>query len=104
MIAKKFLKSKPVCKVTFTLPVEAAPTAKKVALVGEFNNWDVKKAIPLKKQAKAGVFKALVDLETGKSFEFRYLIDGETWENDWQADAYNPTPYGEENSVVVTLN
>jgi 1,4-alpha-glucan branching enzyme len=104
MIEKKFMKSKPVCKATFTLPVEAAPDAKEVALVGEFNNWDISKAIPLKKAAKAGVYKALVELETGKSYEFRYLIDGETWENDWAADAYAATPFGEENSVVNTLN
>lgn len=104
MIKKQFLKTKPVCKATFTLPLEAAPEAKKVALVGEFNDWNVEKAIPLKKQTKAGVFKALVELESGKSYEFRYLIDGETWENDWDADAYVATPFGEENSVVVALN
>lgn len=104
MIKKQFIKNKPLVKATFTLPLEAAPKAKKVALVGEFNDWDLEKAIPLKKQAKEGVFKALVELETGKSYEFRYLIDGETWENDWQADAYAPTPFGEENSVVITLN
>lgn len=104
MIKKQFVKSKSVVKTTFTLPVEAAPTAKKVALVGEFNDWDLEKAIPLKKQAKDGVFKALVELEAGKTYQFRYLIDGETWENDWQADAYAPTPFGGENSVVITLN
>ena len=45
MIAKKFLKSKPVCKATFTLPAEAAQGAKKVFLVGDFNNWDTAEGI-----------------------------------------------------------
>ncbi|RMF04328.1 MAG: glycoside hydrolase [Bacteroidetes bacterium] len=102
MITKKFLKSKPVCKATFTLPVEAAPAAKAVALVGDFNDWKVEKAVKLKKQK--GQFKATVELEAGKEYQFRYLIDGENWENDWAADAYVPTPYGVDNSVVSTMN
>ena len=44
-ISKKFLKSKPVCKVTFTVPAEEA---KNVAVVGSFNEWN-QKATPLKK-------------------------------------------------------
>lgn len=104
MIKKQFLKSKPVCKATFMLPLEAAPEAKVVALVGEFNDWDKDKAIPLKKQKKDGVYKVSMNLETGKTYEFRYLIDGETWENDWAADDYVPTPFGQENSVVSALN
>ena len=102
MIAKKFLKSKPVCKATFTLPAEAVQGAKKVVLVGDFNDWDTKSGIKMKKQKD--VFKTTVDLETGKEYEFRYLLDGETWENDWAADKYVATPFGVENSVVSTLN
>ena len=103
MIAKKFLKSKPVCKATFSLPVEAAPEAKQVAIVGDFNEWNATEAPVMKKQ-KNGIFKATVELEAGKEYQFRYLIDGETWENDWQADAYVPNEFGLDNSVVSTLN
>ena len=39
-IKKQFLKSKPVCKVTFSLPAEEA---KKVSVVGSFNEWNAKK-------------------------------------------------------------
>lgn len=102
MIAKKFLKSKPVCKATFSLPTEAVATAKKVVLIGDFNNWDTEAGISMKKQKN--VFKATLDLETGKEYEFRYLLDGEVWENDWAADKYVATPFGVENSVVSTLN
>ena len=45
-------------------------------------------------------FKASVELATGRHYEFRYLVDNETWVNDWEADAYYPTPYGVENSVI----
>ena len=40
-IKKQFLKSKPVCKVTFSLPAEEA---KKVSVVGSFNDWNEKKS------------------------------------------------------------
>ena len=100
---KQFLKSKPVCKVTFSLPKEAAENAKKVQVVGDFNDWNVKKGYSLTK-LKNGSFKKVVNLESGKEYEFRYLIDGETWENDWNADKYVSTPYGTENSVVIALN
>jgi len=103
MIKKQFLKTKPVCKATFTLPAEAAPEAKEVTLVGDFNDWDADNGVKMKKQ-KSGVFKAVVNLEAGKEYEFRYLIDGEAWENDWEADKYVSTPFGVDNSVISALN
>jgi 1,4-alpha-glucan branching enzyme len=99
MIKKQFLKSKPVCKVTFSMPAEAAPEAKEVKLVGEFSEW-TESPIEMKK-LKDGSFKTVVSLETGKEYEFRYVIDGDRWENDWEADAYRPNAVTfEENSVV----
>ena len=54
------------------------------------------------KKLKNGTFTATLDLETGKAYEFRYCLDGETWENDDAADKYVPTGVSlEENSVVV---
>jgi 1,4-alpha-glucan branching enzyme len=99
-ITKKYLKSKPVAKVTFKLPKEAAPEAKKVTIVGEFNEWSQSKNAM--KKLKNGSFSATLDLETGKEYSYKYLIDGETWENDWEADKYTSAGIGaEENSVVV---
>ena len=31
---------------------------------------------------------------------YRYLVDGERWENDWAADTYAPNDYGGDDSVV----
>jgi len=96
---KKYLKSKNVCKVTFVLPKEAVKGAQTVHLVGDFNNWDMQ-ATPMKKM-KDGSFQIALELESGKSYQFRYLIDGKIWENDWEADQYVSSPYGGvENSVV----
>jgi 1,4-alpha-glucan branching enzyme len=81
-ITKQYLKSKPICKITFTVPAEAAA---KVNVIGSFNKWNAK-ATPLKK-LKNGSFKGTIDLDKDQSYEFRYLIDGE-FTNDEQADAY----------------
>ena len=98
-LTKKFLKSKPVCKVTFKVPAEMVPNASHVAVVGEFNDWN-EEGIQLK-ALKNGSFSGTVDLEKGREYQFRYLIDGSSWENDDEADKYVPTPFGTENSVVV---
>jgi 1,4-alpha-glucan branching enzyme len=98
-IKKKFLKTKPICKCTFTFPKDAVPNANKVALVGEFNDW-AEQVHPLTK-LKSGVFKIELDLEVGKKYQYRYLIDDSIWENDWQADEYVAAPeFFTENSVV----
>jgi 1,4-alpha-glucan branching enzyme len=94
-IKKQFLKSKPVCKVTFTLPAEEA---KNVAVVGSFNEWN-SEATPLKK-LKNGSFKGTVDLDAGNSYEFRYIVDGE-YVNELEADglAWNDFA-GTDNSIL----
>ena len=99
-LAKQFLKSKSVAKVTFELPVEAVNGAKVVSLVGEFNDWDVT-AQPLKKQ-KDGSYKTTLELPLGSEYQYRFVIDGATWANDWSADKYIASGVSaEENSVVV---
>lgn len=94
-IKKQFLKTKPVCKVTFSIE---EPDAKKVSVVGDFNNWKAgKNAL---KKLKNGSFKGTIDLEKGKSYQFRYLVDGE-YKNDAEADAYAWNDFaGADNSVV----
>jgi hypothetical protein len=50
---------------------------------------------------KDGGFSVTLDLEPGREYRFRYLIDEQIWENDREADKYEPSPYGAEDSVVV---
>ncbi len=100
-LKKQFLKSKPVCKVTFSLTSEEVNDANTVVVLGDFNNWDTKEGVELKK-FKNGTFKASIDLETEKEYQFKYLIDGVKWENDGEADKYVGSGIGaEENSVVI---
>ena len=52
------------------------------------------------KQLKDNSFSVTVSLDAGNSYRFRYLLDGERWENDWEADAYTPNEHGADDSVV----
>ena len=99
MLKKKFSKKEPTAKVTFTLPKKAITNAKEVRVLGEFNNWDWNTA-PVMKASKT-TFTATIELNTGKEYQFRYLADNGTWENDWAADNYISAPYDVDNSVVV---
>jgi 1,4-alpha-glucan branching enzyme len=99
-IQKQYLKTKPLCKVTFSIPKDMAGSAEDVFVVGEFNDWDIH-AHPMKRR-KDGDFNLTVNLEKGREYQFRYLLDGDVWENDDSADKYVRTPYGDsDNSVVV---
>lgn len=94
-IKKQYLKSKPICKVTFTVP---AKEAKKVAVVGSFNDWNSK--VSQLRKLKNGTFKGTIDLEKDKSYQFRYLVDGE-FINEEHADNYVWNDFaGTENAVL----
>ena len=98
-IKKEYLNSNSSCRVTFRLPKEAAGTAKRVTIVGDFSNWE-KDAIPMKR-LKNGDFSTTLELMSEREYRFRYLIDGRRWENDWCADNYKPNPFGCDDSVVI---
>jgi 1,4-alpha-glucan branching enzyme len=100
-IAKKYLSGDGVCKVTFTLPDSLAETAKTAHVVGEFNNWD-SESLPMKK-AKNGKFALSLELQKNNEYQFRYLVDGTSWETDWEADALAPVPFADEHNSVVKL-
>lgn len=98
-IKKQYLKTRPVCKVTFRISKEAAQSAGSVFLVGDFNDWD-KQATPMT-SLKNGEFTTVVELNADTpEYQFRYLYDGGRWENDWEADAYATNGMGGENSII----
>ena len=100
-IEKKYLKTKPVCKVKFVLEKERAGSRGSVSILGTFNDWQEESAVQMRKQ-RSGSFAAEISLEPGKEYAFRYLMDGTTWANDSSADKYVPSNVcEEENSVVV---
>lgn len=100
-LKKQPLKSKPVCKVTFNLDSDLADGAKKVSILGDFNNWDPKETSMRK--LKNGSFTKTVDLEVGKDYQFRYLVDGTKWINDTEADKYVHSGVASEENGVVSV-
>ncbi len=98
-ISKKFLKSKPVCKVKFEVEKGQVENGESIYLVGDFNDWD-ESSIPMKK-LKNGKYTVTVDLETGRDYQFRYFAGNNVWFNDSEPDSTKTSPYGDaENSVV----
>lgn len=98
-LKKQYLKSKPVCKVTFVLAKDIIASAKAVNLTGEFNDWDYE-SIPMKK-TKNGEFSVSIDLEKGREYQFKYLVNGKDWINDVEADKFVKNEFKSENSVVI---
>ncbi|AUP78784.1 isoamylase early set domain-containing protein [Flavivirga eckloniae] len=96
-ITKQYLKSKPICKVTFSVP---AKEANEVLVVGTFNEWNTE-STSLKK-LKNGTFKGTVNLEKDNSYEFRYVVDG-NYINDDQADAYAWNDYASTENGVLNV-
>jgi 1,4-alpha-glucan branching enzyme len=96
MINKRYFKTKDECEVTFEFDADAAET---VSLVSEANGWQ---PVEMKKRKKDGVFFTKVRLPKTGDFQFRYLVDGQSWANDSAADAYVRNEFGSENSVVKT--
>jgi 1,4-alpha-glucan branching enzyme len=88
----------PIMQATFTLPNSI--WADRIYLVGDFNNWN-RTSHPMERDREGG-WRITVDLEVGRSYQFRYLCDDERWINDGQADAYVLNPYGGDNFVIIT--
>ncbi|MGO9080260.1 MAG: hypothetical protein ACLQDY_14645 [Streptosporangiaceae bacterium] len=82
--------------VTFTL--DPAVGARTAAVCGEWNDWSPEADI-MRREAGGG-FSLTVELDAGRTYRFRYLLDGERWDNDWAADAYLPNSFGADDSVV----
>lgn len=99
-VIKEFIPDKGICRVEFTFPELAANHVNKVSVVGDFNSWNPDKN-PMKKD-KQGHFKCIVEFPVGKVYEFRYLTDNHHWVNDWDAEAYAPTPFKEDFNMVLS--
>jgi hypothetical protein len=75
-------------KVKFVLAAEIVADASNGLILGEFNNWDLENGFSLKK-AKDGSMTATLNLEAGRSYQYRYLLEGGRWENDHNAHGYS---------------
>lgn len=72
------------------------PKAKKVSLVGSFNNWDTK-ALAAKKDSK-GNWMAKASLKSGRH-EYKFFVDG-SWLNDPNCSTLIPNSFGSQNCIA----
>jgi 1,4-alpha-glucan branching enzyme len=86
--------------VRFELP--AAIWADSVHLVGDFNGWN-ERSHPMLRDRSEGTWYIVLELQRGREYQFRYLVNSSEWHNDWNADRYVTNPYGGTNSVVSTV-
>ncbi len=100
-IKKEYLKGRNSCKVTFRLPKIAATDARSVCIVGDFNDWNIY-ANPMKR-LRNGDYTITLELQPGREHQFRYLIDESKWENDWNADKYVKSPYGDSDNSIIEV-
>jgi 1,4-alpha-glucan branching enzyme len=86
-------------KVIVTFEIPGTIWAERINLVGDFNNWDPH-SLPFRRNWQ-GTWQIELELEAGRKYSFRYLLDGQDWRDDWHADGHEPNPYGGHNSIVV---
>lgn len=98
MIAKSISRRRGMVRVAFS--VAPVTPCNRVFLVGDFNDWQPHHPM---RRCKDGSWGVSVELEAGRSYEFRYLLDGERWLNEPAADGYTSNPFGTENCVVDTV-
>lgn len=96
MITKQAARVKDKVDVTFVLPREEP--VQNVCICGDWDAWQPNHIM----QQINGDWKYTLELERGREYQFRYLVNGEQWQNDPNADNYVPNPFGSENFVVVT--
>ena len=90
-ISKKITKRR---RVTFSFEAAAA---KRVILMGDFNDWDPKKHV-MKNDGK-GLWSKTVVLAPGK-YEYKFFVDGQ-WQNDPNNDQMVANSFGTLNNILT---
>jgi 1,4-alpha-glucan branching enzyme len=63
--------------------------ADRIALVGEFNNWDPH-SHPMEQTCLDTDWHIALEFEAGRDYRFHYLVDDQTWMDDDHADGCEP--------------
>jgi anti-sigma factor RsiW len=74
-----------------------APQARKVAVAGDFNKWQVD-ANTMNEQ-EGGVWTIEVKLKPGV-YSYMFVVDGKAWVTDPDAETYQDDGFGNKNAVV----
>lgn len=98
-LMKQYCEKGKKCRVTFRLLRDTAKNSGRVMIVGDFNDWDTFRS-PMTR-LENGDFVITLDLDSRRTYRFKYLIDGSRWENDLYADRFEKNDFGSKDSVVI---
>jgi 1,4-alpha-glucan branching enzyme len=87
-------------KVIVTFEIPGSVWAERIHLVGDFNDWDPQN-LPLR-HTREEMWQIELELDRGRAYHFRYLIDGHHWRSEWHADLHAAGSDGTFDSVVIT--
>ncbi len=79
--------------------VFVAPQASRVAVTGDFVNWDVE-GVPLTSVGDDGVWVAELQLPPG-IYHYVFVVDGSEWRTDPNAASQVDDGFGQENSLLL---
>ena len=100
-VKKQYYKTRPYCKVTFRLSKKMAGNAHKVAIAGDFNEWQSAQT-PMK-ALKSGDFTASLQLTKGREYQYRFVLDDREWITDESADKQVFCEFANAHNAVVVV-
>ena len=86
-------------KMIATFEISGTIWAERVNLVGDFNHWDYA-SLPFRR-GRDGNWRIEVEMDPGREYRFRCLLDGAHWRYDWRADKHAPNSRGGYDSIIV---
>ncbi|HRD06081.1 MAG: hypothetical protein U0V54_08220 [Saprospiraceae bacterium] len=88
---KELIKNQAVYAVTFNYNVIPTNPVESVVVLGDFNEWSLENGFVLKPN-KAGDFEGKFKIPAGRDYHFRYLVNGNRWANEKDADRFEASP------------
>jgi predicted flap endonuclease-1-like 5' DNA nuclease len=88
---KELVKNQAAYNVTFDYNVVPEHPVDSVIVLGDFNEWSLEDGYELKK-TKSGNFEGKFKIPAGRDYHFRYLVNGNRWANEKDADKYEGSP------------
>ena len=98
MVTKQKINRRKNCRmrVTFTMPT--IDDCNCLYLVGKFNECN--ESVYRMQSTDDGTWSLVLELESGREYQYRYRTDKGVWHSDLVANGYVPSPDGSDSSVV----
>lgn len=88
---KELIKNQAIYAVTFHYNAIPENPVHSVVVLGDFNEWSLENGFELKAN-KNGDFEGKFKIPAGRDYHFRYLVNGNRWANEKDADRFEASP------------